>query len=168
MPNDEKQDVDLENNELELDLEAGADDQKDWKAEALKYQAIAKRKQEKLDKLGGVSSPQVINKQEPKEAPREVRASDILKADEFKLYRMGYNEDEIDLIMRNGGAGVLKDEKNPLVIGLRTSREQRQAEEAASKTQESSGASEIERKYTKADLDKMSVSELEKILPHAN
>lgn len=81
---------------------------------------------------------------------------------------MGYNEDEIDLIMKNGGMAVIKDEKNPLALGLKVAREQRLAEEAASKAQDTSGMSELEKKYTKADLDKMSVSELEKILPHAN
>ena len=102
------------------------------------------------------------------ESPHGVKPSDILRADEFKLYRQGYSEQEIDLIMHNGGMKALADDKSPLVLGLKVAKEQRQAEEAATKAQDTSGMSELERKYSKADLDKMSVAELEKILPHAN
>jgi len=94
------------------------------------------------------------------------KPSDILKADEFKLYRQGFNESEIDLIMHNGGAKILEDEKNPLVLGLKAAKEQRLAEDAAAKVVDSTGASDIERKFTEADLRKMSKEELAKILPH--
>jgi hypothetical protein len=94
------------------------------------------------------------------------KPSEILKADEFKLYRQGYTETEIDLIMHNGGAKILEDEKNPLVLGLRAAKEQRGAEDAASKVTDSSGFSDIERKYTEQDLKNMSKEDLAKILPH--
>ena len=161
MQNEEYQDGDLENTEVETTeettVETVEEDTTDWKAEALKYKAIADRQKKK-------SNPTIIKQEDQK----PIRPSDILRADEFKLHRMGYNEDELDLIMKNGGMAVIKDEKNPLALGLKVAREQRLAEEAASKAQDTSGMSELEKKYTKADLDKMSVSELEKILPHAN
>ncbi len=97
-----------------------------------------------------------------------IKPSDILKADEFKLYRAGYTESEIDLIMHNGGAKLLEDKKNPLVLGLEAARQQRGAEDAASRVTDSSGLSDIERKYTEADMRKMSAKELEKLLPHTD
>lgn len=108
-----------------------------------------------------------INRQDA--SPREsVKPSDILKADEFKLYRQGYNEQEIDLIMHNGGMAALKDDKSPLVLGLKVAREQRTAEERAQQAQDSSGTSTLESKYTKEDLNKMSPAEIEKIIGVAN
>ncbi len=103
---------------------------------------------------------------EAKPAISEQKPSDILKADEFKLYRQGYNESEIDLIMHNGGAKILEDKKNPLVLGLDASRQQRLAEEAASKVTDSVGTSDIERKFTEAQMRAMSKEELAKLLPH--
>ncbi len=94
------------------------------------------------------------------------KPSDILKADEFKLYRQGYNESEIDIIMHNGGAKILEDKKNPLVLGLEASRQQRSAEDAASKVNDSTGASDIERKFTKQQMRAMSKEDLAKLLPH--
>lgn len=103
--------------------------------------------------------------QERQEIPKP---SDILKADEFKLYRAGYNEAEIDMIMHNGGAKILEDKTNPLVLGLEAARVQRGAEDAASRISDSSGLSDIERKYTEQDMRNMSKEDLAKLLPHAN
>lgn len=96
------------------------------------------------------------------------KPSDILKADEFKLYRLGYNESEIDLIMHNGGAKILEDKTNPLVLGLQAAKEQRGAEDAASRVSDSSGLSDIERKYTEQDLRNMKTEDLGKLLPHVD
>ncbi len=110
--------------------------------------------------------PKVITK--PAATQNEqVKPSDILRSPEFSLHRDGYNEDEIDLIMRNGGRDILKDEKNPLVLGLRVAREQRKAEFAANQANDTSGTSALERKFTRADLDKMSPAELEKVIGFA-
>lgn len=98
--------------------------------------------------------------------PTEYKPSDILKADEFKLYRLGYSESEIDIIMHNGGAKILDDKKNPLVLGLEAAREQLGAEDAASRTSDSSGLSDIERKYTEQDMRNMTKEDLEKLIPH--
>lgn len=94
------------------------------------------------------------------------RASDILKADEFKLYRAGYTESEIDLIMHNGGAKLLEEKTNPLVLGLQAAKEQRGAEDAASATRDSSGLSDIERQYSEQDMRNMKKEDLEKLIPH--
>jgi hypothetical protein len=96
------------------------------------------------------------------------KPSEILKAPEFRLSRQGYDEDEIDLIMRNGGPDILKDEKNIITQGIKVSREQKGAEEAASQVSDSSGLSDIERKYGEKDLRNMTKEDLEKLLPHTD
>lgn len=96
------------------------------------------------------------------------KASDILKADEFKLYRAGYTESEIDLIMHNGGAKLLEDKANPLVLGLQAAKEQRGAEDAASRVSDASSLSDIERQYTEQDMRNMKKEDLEKLIPHVN
>lgn len=169
MEKDEIQDVALENNDLEVDLAAKPEEDKtDWKAEALKYQAIAKRRSEKLQKLEAAARPLINPTEVEKPKSQDFKPSDILKADEFKLYRAGYTEAEIDLIMHNGGAKVLEDKHNPLVLGLHAAKEQRGAENAASMVRDSSGLSDIERKYTEQDFRNMKKEDLEKLLPHVN
>lgn len=96
------------------------------------------------------------------------KPSDILNSDEFKLYRDGYNNKEIDQIMLNGGYKILEDKTNPLVLGLQAVKEQRGAENAASATSDSSGLSDIERKYTEQDMRNMTKEELAKLVPHVN
>jgi len=95
------------------------------------------------------------------------RPVDILRDDAFKLYRMGYDEKEIDVIVNNGGMKILEDKDNPITLGIEARKQQRGAEDAASRTSNSSQLSEVERKYTPDQLKNMSTKELEKILPHA-
>jgi len=96
----------------------------------------------------------------------ELKPSKVLRSDEFRLFRQGYSEAEIDLIMHNGGSKILEDKKNPLVLGLEASKQQRLAEEAASKVTDSVGTSDIERKFTEAQMRAMSKEDLAKLLPH--
>lgn len=156
MKNEEPQDVALENNEETVEETTTETDKEtvDYKAEALKWKAIAERNAKK---------PKTIIQTQEQSKP-----SDILKSPEFRLHREGYNEDEIEVIMKNGGPDILKDEKNIVTVGLRGSRDQRRAEDAASKASEASGLSEIERKYTEQDLRNMKKEDLEKLLPHTN
>lgn len=73
----------------------------------------------------------------------------------------GYNDDEIAKIMELGG---LKSLSNPLVKkAVDIMREERKAESAQVDTD--GATSDFSRKYSEADLRKMSASELEKILP---
>lgn len=125
-----------------------------------KAEAEAKEAREKANEVKPVSETII--------KPNEIKPSDILKADEFKLYRAGYTEAEIDLIMHNGGAKILEDKTNPLVLGLQAAKEQRGAEDAASRVSDSSGLSDIERKYTEQDMRNMKKEDLEKLLPHVD
>lgn len=112
-----------------------------------------------------------------KEKPAEIinnntsvapKAIDILRDDAFKLYREGYDEKEIDVIMNNGGRKILEDKDSPITLGILARKEQRRAEDAGSMVNSSSQLSEVERKYTPEQLKNMTADELSKILPHAD
>jgi hypothetical protein len=161
MQNEEKLEGEtMQNTEVVVEeTNTATEDTIDWKAEALKQKAI----NERISKR--VSKPSITKTDE---SPREqLKPSDILRADEFKLYRQGYTETEIDLIMKNGGMDALKDEKSPLVLGLKVAKEQRQAEEASSRAQDTSGTSELERKYTKTEIANMDTKKLEEVIGFA-
>jgi hypothetical protein len=96
------------------------------------------------------------------------KPSDKNKADEFKIYRQGYTEAEIDLIMHNGGMRAIADDKSPLALGLKVAREQRLAEEAAGQVSNKSSQSEVERKYTPEQMRNMKPDELAKLIGFAN
>lgn len=169
MDKDETQDIDLENNDEELDLDLGDDAfnvEKDWKAEALKYKSMATRYKSKLgDKKPQEAQPVEKNNISDREP---LKATDILDSDEFSLYREGYTNDEIKLIMRNGGRQALKDDKSPLVLGLKVAREQRKAEDASSNTSDTAGQSEVERKYTIEQMKNMKADELANLIGFAD
>jgi hypothetical protein len=102
-----------------------------------------------------------------KEEPSQIKPMDILRDEAFKLYREGYDEDEIDIVIRNGGRKILEDKSHPITLGLQAKREQREAERAANAALGNSGLSEVERKYTPEQLANMSRKDLEKLLPRA-
>jgi len=105
---------------------------------------------------------EIIRKEET-----QVKPLDILRDDAFKLYREGYDEEDIDLILRNGGRKILEDKNNPLTLGLQAKKEQRKAEEASRMASDSVGMTDVERKWTPEQLREMPIEELKKILPHA-
>lgn len=156
MQNDENLDLELEleTEETQSEESQSESDGTDWKAEALKQKAINQRLLKKKQPI--------IREETPTQKP-----SDILKADEFKLYRQGYSEEEIDLIMHNGGMKALENDKSPLALGLKIAREQRAAEQAAQDASGTSGLSDIERKYTVEQMKNMSAKELEDIIGFA-
>ncbi len=80
----------------------------------------------------------------------------------------GYSKKEVEWIMTNGGRKSLDDPNSLVSIAIKAQREQTKAEAAASAVGDTSGLSEFERKYTPEQLRNMSVSDLEKILPHVN
>jgi hypothetical protein len=160
MESEETQDFDLE-----LEEEAEAEQpEKDWKAEALKYKSMAKRYKTKAETKTESPKEKPINN----DNPSPIKPMDILRDETFALYREGYENDEIELIIRNGGRKILEDENSPITLGLRAKREQRQAEKAASQANGNAELSEVERKYTNEQLANMSAKELEEILPKAD
>lgn len=151
----------------ELDLDLGSTDDEDIeaikaradKATAFARQAVARAKKAE-EALKAKSGSQKINSEE------EHKTSGI--SDEVIDLRLdGFSKDEVEFIIKNGGRKILDDKNSYVSIALNTRREQRRAEEAASKVADTSQMSEIERKYTPEQLANMSVADLEKILPHA-
>jgi len=120
------------------------------------------------DDSGNWVKKEVKPKADISEVRDTARPSDILRSPEFVLHREGYNEDEIDIIMKNGGREILKNEKHPITLGLKAAREQRIAEEAAGKLGDKSGTSDVERKYTEAQMRAMKKEDLEKLIGYAN
>ena len=161
MQDENNENINSSNDNGELDL----------KAQVEKLQEINKKLFERAKKAEGFTQEGETwvknSKPEATEIINSPKPMDILRDDVFKLYREGYTEDEIDLIMRNGGRKVLENESSPLTLGLKASREQRNAEIAAGQTSDSSSLSEVERKYTPEQLRNMTPKELENILPKA-
>lgn len=124
----------------------------DWKAEALKYKAIASRYKDKA------------KQEQPTPPPKEAYSIN----DEVVDLRLdGYSKTEVEFILRNGGRKELDDKNSFVAIALNTKREQERAEKEASKVTDTSGMTEVERKYTTEQLKNMTAAELEKILPRA-
>lgn len=103
-----------------------------------------------------------------KEMNRSSQAGDTTQAqiptaevERLTLKVDGYNDDEVSKIMELGGLKALS---NPLVKkAVEVMRQERLAESAQVDTD--GAMSDFSRKYSEADLRKMSASELEKILP---
>ena len=83
-----------------------------------------------------------------------------------EFIREGYDRDDVDFILKNGGRTALKDPNSLVSLALKSKTEQKRAEDAASKAT-SGGSGEIIGKVTLQDLSKMSAEEMKKHLPHA-
>lgn len=118
-------------------------------------------RKEALTKLAELESKNIVNNPEP---PMDSKPTEI--NDEVVDLRLdGYTKDEVAWIMKNGGRKALEDKNSFTAIAINAKREQQRAEQAASQVTDTSGQSEIERKYTREQLANMSVKELEAILP---
>ena len=103
---------------------------------------------------------------DPVTPPSPVKADDQLW-DLADYIREGYSREDVSFIVANGGREALKDPNSYTSIAIKSKMEQRRAEAAAAGTSDTSGMSEIERKYTPEQLKAMSATELAKILPKA-
>ena len=155
--------------ELELDLNPnGTEDyetlvQKLKNAEMAKKQILARAKKAE-SKLKEATPQEVIRKEEP-----QPQATDDSKLWEIaEMIQQGYTRQDADFISKNGGIDAMKDPNSYVSVAMRTIREQRMAENAASQTSSNTGMSEVERKFTPEQLQNMTAAELAKILPHAD
>ena len=125
--------------------------------------ARAKKAEDELRtlKAQGIKAEPIIS-----ESPTD---STVTLNDEVVDLRLdGYSKSEVQWIMNNGGRKVLDDPNSLVSIAIKAQREQMKAEQAASQVADTSGLSEIERKYTPEQLRNMSVKELETLLPRNN
>jgi hypothetical protein len=125
----------------------------DWKAEALKYKAMAHKYKERASKP---EQPTVV------ETP-----SYSINDDVVDLRLDGYSKSEVEFIMKNGGRKSLDDQNSITAVALRALRDQKKAEMEASKTADTSQMTEVERKYSPEQLRNMPLAELEKLVPKA-
>lgn len=79
----------------------------------------------------------------------------------------GYTKEDVSFIMKNGGRKSLEDKTSYVAIALNARKEQARAEAESNKVVDTTGMSEIERKYTPEMLKNMPLSELKKIVPRA-
>jgi hypothetical protein len=79
----------------------------------------------------------------------------------------GFSKQDVEFIMKNGGRKALEDKNSYTSIAINARKEQAKAEAAANKTVDTSGMSELERKYTPEMMKNMTAKELKNILPHA-
>lgn len=97
----------------------------------------------------------------------EVTSEYSLNDEVVDLRLDGYSKQDVDFIMKNGGRKVLEDKTSYVTIAIQARKEQAKAEAAANKVVDTSGMSEVERKYTPEMMKNMSTAELKKLLPHA-
>lgn len=138
----------------EVELEA---QEPDWRAEALKYKAMAQRYKERV-----VEKPE-----QPQKTERPVAQGYDLNDEVVDLRLDGYSKSEVEFIMKNGGRKALEDSSSYVSIAVNTRREQERAEANASKVSSKSGMTDVERKYTPEQLKNMPLAELEKLVPKA-
>lgn len=119
-------------------------------------QAIARAKKAEAE-LKEYKDKPVEKIQENKNTPSENK---LTLEDRVELRLQGYSKEDIDFIERNGGMKAL--ENNLVKSALKISMEQRKAEQAI--PGEDSAKSDIEKQYTKEQLENMPFAELDKIL----
>lgn len=154
--------------ELELDLELDGTEDTDALKDALAKEQEAKRQilarakkaEGELKELKTPKAPAVSQDTAKPNTEDEIWSI-------AEMIREGYDRQDVDFIRKNGGKDALNDPNSYVAIALRHKMEQKRAEAAASQTSFATGASEVERKYTPEQLEKMSSKELAKILPHA-
>ena len=122
----------MENNEQDTapvaeKNENGQEETKDWKAEALKYKAIAERKEKKLQQAEGSQEPTVTNK------PNQEQS--IISRDEVIFFSKGGTEEDLKIarkIADNEGISLLAAMEDDF---YKHKVEQRKAEEQAKRNQ---------------------------------
>lgn len=119
--------------------------------------ARAKKAEEELKEL----------KKKPQEQPQAPLQTNSPIPDDrlerLELRQDGYTTEEVEEIMSLGGKKALD---NAIIkAGIEAARKQRRSLEA---TPTDTSRSPVYKKYTQAELQAMSVEELDKILPHAN
>jgi len=150
------------NEEIELDL-----NQDDTEDVVVLRERLAKAEEAKRQiHARAIRAEKALKEKDP--APQNITKTEYTMNDEIVDLRLdGYTKDEVAFIMKNGGRKELEDKNSYLSIAINTKKEQARAEAQANKIVDNSTLSEVERKYTPAQLEAMTSEELEKILPHA-
>lgn len=156
------QDVQLEQqeNEVVVEVEAENDNAETEKPAPVTLTPAEYRHFKKWQK--GETQPQQINKVEDKVIPEDK----IWEVAEY--IREGYDRNEVDFIVKNGGKEALKDPNSLVSIALKARKEQKTAEEAAQQAKDGGYGGQIVGKVTLDQLKNMTPAEMAKHLPHAD
>lgn len=147
-----------------LDLDLSQDDTED--VGALKERLAKAEEAKRQIHARAIRAEKALKEKDS--APQNTTSKEYSLNDEIVDLRLdGYSKDEVAFIMKNGGRKELEDKNSYLSIAINTKKEQARAEAQANKIVDNSTMSEVERKYTPAQLEAMTSEELEKILPHA-
>ncbi len=102
-----------------------------------------------------------IKKEKPKETlPTNQQSPNPEEIERLRLEVKGYNGDEVEFLMQNGGLKALDNK-----IAMAGIEALRKAQKSLDATPTETGRSTVFQKYTERDLKKMSLEELEKIVP---
>jgi hypothetical protein len=159
----------ISDEELELDLTPDGTESEDElkqklaNAEKAKKQILARARKAETE-LKAHKDAQIPTAEPVQQS--SVTDDTIWKIAEY--IQQGYTRQDAEFIQKNGGDEALKDPNSLVSLALKTVREQRAAERAASEVNTTSGMTDIERKYTTEQLQNMTAAELEKILPRAD
>lgn len=128
------------------------------KAEIAKLDAILERKGKKVAALNDA-----LKDDKPEEEQKPITTTSDERLERAELRIDGYSPEIVEKIMAAGGKAALANEL------LKTAADGLQAQHNAALAADitSGPKSAIEKKYSEADLAKMSISELEAVLPHA-
>lgn len=159
MADENNENLDSTNETVEVVTDDTAGD--DTQVDVAKLQETNKKLFERAKKA---EADLKLYKGKPKET---INPPTEIEDERLELRLQGYSKDDVKFIMQNGGSKILEDKSSLVSIALNTKREQQKAEQAAQQTTNTTGLSEVERKYTPAQLKNMTAKELEKILPHA-
>jgi len=172
---DSPTDTDIENQENlddlkpedELDLESMTEEEKDealLKTHKLNKRIFARAKtaETKLKARPKAAVEPPAPGADPLKKPEQISDADWRERVELKTD--GYLEEDVNFIMKNGGRSALSD---PYVKGALEKRAEERKAEAGAIDHDDTAKSDIERRYSEAELRAMPVDKLEKILPHS-
>lgn len=157
----------ISDEELELDLELDGTEDTETLAAQLEKERTAK-KQILARAKKAEAEAKALKEATPKPAAEAPATNDDKLWEIADLIQQGYTKSDAEFINNNGGSQALKDPNSYVSVALKGIKEQRRAEAEASKTDDSSGMSAVERKYNPEKLKSMTAEELEKILPKAD
>lgn len=148
MENEENTDLEQEiQDEVETTEEESATD------EGVDYKALYEEKKREASKL----KRKLFSKEEPQKPI--INRSDEAWKSRMELKVEGYNDDEVNFILKNGGRKSLE---NPIVSSaIEVMRDKKRAEDAMISD---SPKSETEKRYSPEDFSKLTAAEQEKIL----
>lgn len=144
--------------EVVQDQETTVPDELD--AEALKAELEKTRAEKDLQHKRATKAEAELKKLKPLTTNQSSPDSDE-RFERLELKTEGYKSEEVDFLMQNGGRKALD---NPMVMaGIESLRKKAKSVDA---TPAGTAKSPVYQKYTEQDLRKMSLDDLEKIMPN--